>query len=874
MDADQSQLCYVAWPGSVSDDDILGGKALGLLKLTQAGLPVPEWFLVRRSAFDACLKHSGIGTRDPSIACGDRLDELEIAPAVQRELEAALKTLCPSQETVAVRSSAVEEDSAAKSYAGQFESYLFVAPTNVPDNLRNVWRSGYARRVANYRTTAKVSSEPGPPVVIVQRQIVSEVSGVAFSADPVSGRRGHAAVAAVHGVGKPLVSGGSNADTWHVDRDDRVTYRQSAGGEPTSDGVADVVLNEDQVREVAALARHAERVFQRPQDIEWTMTKDRLFILQSRPITTLSGVPDPDGSLTIWDSTNIAENYGGVTTPLTYSFALIIYQNAYRAFCREMGVSARTILAHDDVFRRLIGLIRGRLYYNMLNWYRVLTLLPGYKWNRGFLEQMLGVDEALSQSLDQSLVASMNSVSGHERWVDFLCLTKIVLRLAAGYAVIGSRIRRFLKAIDDLLEEETDAANLRSDELAERYRHLEKCLKPYAGTPTLNDFWLMVFHGVLHRRARAWFGPDGNQLCTDLLSGDHESLSRRIRASIDEMARLAKQDRGFVVALGSEPFWKLRKAMQLIPDFDKAFRHHIERYGDRVPGELKLESQPLSDNPLPLARAVARSAANSTARAETGIDPSLCRQTAEAEIKRVLANAPIRRLMFQWLLTNTRERLRQREALRFCRTRIFGLARSLMQHFGRRFWALDLLEDPRDVLYLEVDEVLAFAEGRAVATDLRGLVEVRQREFQQYQSLPQPPVRFVTHDIPYLTHAIITEPENESWQGDSLTGIGCSSGVVQGTVRAVDDPATAEFQKGDIVLTHRTDPGWVTLLPAAGGLLVEIGNPLSHTAIIAREIGLPMIASVPQLRRLVRDGDLVRMDGRTGTITRLSGEPT
>ena len=314
--------------------------------------------------------------------------------------------------------------------------------------------------------------------------------------------------------------------------------------------------------------------------------------------------------------------------------------------------------------------------------------------------------------------------------------------------------------------------------------------------------------------------------------------------------------------------------MQQMPDFEQAFSSHLERYGDRVPGELKLESRPLYDDPLPLARAVARSTVKSSAPAEAGVGPDAVGRTAEAKVRRLLAGAPVKRLLFRWVLANTRERLRQRETLRFCRTRIFGQARRLLLHIGRRFWALDLLEDARDVLYLQVDEVLAFAEGWAATTDLRGLVQVRKREFRQYQSLPQPPVRFEAHDIPYLADTIPTVPDLRSRQGDIVTGVGCSPGVVQGRVRVIEDPVAAEFCQGDIVLTHRTDPGWVTLLPAAGGLLVEVGNPLSHAAIIAREIGLPMIASLPQLSSWLRDGDLVRMDGRAGTITRLRGEST
>ena len=161
---------------------------------------------------------------------------------------------------------------------------------------------------------------------------------------------------------------------------------------------------------VATLARDASRHFGRPQDIEWaidgsgTTSRQRqsagtLYLLQSRPITTLAHAADPDADLAIWDNSNIVESYSGVTTPLTFSFASEIYQGVYRQFCRLMGVPDRVVAEEDDTFRNMLGLIRGRLYYNLLNWYRVLALLPGFTVNRKFMEQMMGVRESLPESV-------------------------------------------------------------------------------------------------------------------------------------------------------------------------------------------------------------------------------------------------------------------------------------------------------------------------------------------------------------------------------------------------------------------------------------------------------------------------------------------
>jgi pyruvate,water dikinase len=224
----------------------------------------------------------------------------------------------------------------------------------------------------------------------------ADVAGVAFSADPVSGRRRIAVVSAVRGLGESLVAGDVDADTYCVAQNGESFERRLVTPQQP-------VLNDEQARAVAALARQVERIFGRPQDIEWAMEDGQLYLLQARPITTLAPLIDPDGVYNLWDNSNIVESYGGVTTPLTYSFARRAYEMVYQEFCRIMGVPVVTIAANQPVFGCMIGLIRGRIYYNLLNWYRVLALLPGFKANRPFMEQMMGVKESLPDEIATGL---------------------------------------------------------------------------------------------------------------------------------------------------------------------------------------------------------------------------------------------------------------------------------------------------------------------------------------------------------------------------------------------------------------------------------------------------------------------------------------
>ena len=220
-----------------------------------------------------------------------------------------------------MRSSASDEDGSAHSFAGQLESYLFVAPADVEARIRDVWHSGLSDRVIEYRRHHGLSDLLLPaPAVIVQRMVTPRAAGVAFAADPVTGRRGTAVVSAVTGVGEDLVSGKRDADTWHVDRTNAITFRAIASVSASVGGTQSPSLADREVIAVATLAR--TRAALRPAAGHRVGDRRRpLLLLQSRPITTLAHAGRSRRRPRIWDNSNIAESYSGVTTPLTFSFA-------------------------------------------------------------------------------------------------------------------------------------------------------------------------------------------------------------------------------------------------------------------------------------------------------------------------------------------------------------------------------------------------------------------------------------------------------------------------------------------------------------------------------------------------------------------------
>ena len=288
----------------------------------------------------------------------------------------------------AVRSSSREEDGTSQSFAGQFDTFLGVARADIVANARQVAESGDSEHVQTYRQEAGRSVEASAPAVIVQAMIDADAAGVAFAADPVSGNRETAVVAATRGTGEALVSGDVQGDTWHVGPGDTIEHADIGGDRP--------VLTDEQVRAVAALVRAVSESLGGPQDIEWAWHDGELYLLQSRPITTLPVEADT-APIALWDNSNIVESYGGITLPLTFSVAREAYEEAYRHMGRTLGVSESTIGRNRRAYEQMIGLVRGRVYYNLLNWYRLLMLTPGFRYNATFMEQMMGVTDELPE---------------------------------------------------------------------------------------------------------------------------------------------------------------------------------------------------------------------------------------------------------------------------------------------------------------------------------------------------------------------------------------------------------------------------------------------------------------------------------------------
>ena len=844
-------------PGVSPDagEAVLGGKGWNLLRLRKHGFPVPRWIVLTDAAFDA--------------------EQNCVVP----DLAARLAEAGLTGKRFAVRSSAAGEDSADHSFAGQLETELSVPPEGVAAAAKKVRLSAFGPRVEAYCREHGLNMLASASV-IVQEMVDAAAAGVAFACDMETGSRRGVSISAVYGLGEGLVSGLLDADTYYVQADGQIRSRIADKHEMLVDTDGDsrrtlaeearraAVLSEARIHQLADTVRAISNRFGRIQDVEWAFDRSgTLYILQTRPVTTLAKMPDPDGEEILWDNSNIVESYPGVTTPLTFSFIRGVYSEVYKRFCDMMGVEESMIADNADAFE-MLGLIRGRVYYNLKSWYKVLMLLPGYDLNAPFMERMMGVKEPLK---DKPAVRPSKR-NPHLRLVSTGC---VMLR---NLFTLEKQIREFTDHFQRVIGpmERRDFNGDGFEELTRAVRTLETEFLPAWQPPLINDFFAMIFYGLLGKLQNKWLPDADAALSNNLLSGEGGMISAEPVARLRKLATAIAKDTELKAALERSDTDFLA-SLENHPDIHADYRSYLEKFGDRCIGELKLETVTYRQNPAMLLD-ILRSYVRSTENAATPPDEKLLRTNAEAQAAKALRWHPIRRLLFFFVLRRARKLVRNRENLRFERTRLFSQVRRIFLAFGRRLAMEGVLDAPRDVFYLEKEEILAWAAGTAVTLDLRALATLRKKEFDAFRAMPAPAERFFTRGAIPLGNDFtaasaapsdqLAEPaESERKPGASLHGIPCCGKKIRGIARVVADPTCTEGLAGNILVALRTDPGWAPLFPVCKGVLVERGSILSHAAIVTRELGIPCIVGIAGLTEQVRDGDLIEMDPTTGTVS-------
>lgn len=860
----------------------VGGKGWNLFRLRRAGAPVPRWCVLPTEVF-----HQALGMQrgrllailsgtdfdsQSSVEAASRHAEMIIRRAfassrLEGEIEAALAGWAVNESPLAVRSSAPGEDGHDDSFAGLLASSLNVDRMDVPEHILRVWSSAFSPRALVYRRRKGLPPDGIGTAVIIQEMVPARRSGVLFTADPETGRR-DVIIAAAYGLGEGVVANLVETDTYRIGcggtRVERTVVRKHTAmgplnGRGSGTGLAPVgwlrrgrpVLSDREVLALRDLALAVERHFGAAQDIEWAYDRSGSpFILQTRPVVfTRCARPAP--AVRVWDNSNIVESYPGVTLPLTFSFISDAYERIFRRAVEGFVRPADRPRIDPSVFAGMLGLVDGRVYYNLLNWYRMLSYLPGFQRYKPAWDRMIGIDTHLE--FPSARLSPLSRAKAAWRIADILLF-------------VGRRSRRFDRWFRRVYARHVPWSNgdLTLDEAIGRYRRLVADLEDGWHETLYNDMAATKYHDWLTRLTSRWIGDAGAAVHNDLLRGEEgmESVGPlRSLLRIAEALRRHPAGSDLVERGTEEEAWRRIQSDPSLHEVRALVDEHLAVFGDRAFEELKLESRTFREQP-PLLVAMVRQYARNPRGAESERPrDAAARDRAVAIVHGALGN-PVRRAVFALVLRNARRAITARENMRFARTRVYGIARALFRRIGAILAAEGLLVRSDDVFYLTIPDIVRFAEGTGAGEPLRALVALRKGLYASYGD--PPPDRFTTTGIPCRASARAVVPAATGTT--SLRGTGCSSGRVNGAVRIVTDPRRLENNTGRILVARSTDPAWVFLMVSSLGIIVEKGSVLSHTAIIGRELGIPTIIGVRSATSILREGANVEMDGGTGEI--------
>jgi phosphohistidine swiveling domain-containing protein len=847
----------------------VGGKAANLGELIAAGFPVPPGFAVTTAAYVDVA--AALDLSDPERA-REALAGAELPAAVAEVIRAAYTALGVDV-PVAVRSSATAEDLPWASFAGQQDTYLNVVGADaLLDAVRRCWASLWTERAVSYRETQGIDHGAVHIAVVVQRMVDARVAGVLFTADPVTGTRHRTVIDASPGLGEAVVSGAVNPDHIVVDAngvhvapgDKAVQVRPLAGGGVERVAVTDpagACLTEAQATALADLGRRVEAHFGAPQDIEWALDAEgEMWLTQARPITTLHPLPAPAGDgLRVYFCASLAQGLTRPVTPMGLSGLRVV---ASTASTLAFGAPVADPVAGPPAFRTA----GGRAFIDVTP---ALRSAPG----RAILPRVLDVMESRSAVVLRGLLDDPRLSLTTTSWAPFVRrLVRTLARFRVPVLIVLALLRpdaakRRVERVGDRVRALTSAPpGLDAHERLERALHVLRQAFPVLPltVPAAGAGFVML--GAARKIA-------GSALDAAVVHDVLRSLPHNSTTEMDlRLWTLAHKLRGDPAAAGvlrgTPPDQLARRYRDglLPPALQSGLAAFLLRHGHRAVAEIDIGMPRWSEEPTHVLGVLAnylrlddRSLAPDAvfARGAEAADAAV----ADA-VARVRTRSRLRAAALRFALDRVRRLAGLREEHKDYLIRIFAHVRALLMGVGTELAARARLDRPDDVFFLD----LAEARTALAGSDHRDLVAARRAEYDR---------ELRRRHVPRVLLSDGTEPEAVARPGagdigaadeGALVGTAASAGTVTAKARVVLDPVGAHLEPGEILVAPSTDPGWTPLFLTAGGLVMEMGGPNSHGAVVAREYGIPAVVGVADATTRITTGQQVTLDGAAGVV--------
>jgi pyruvate,water dikinase len=844
-----------------ADLPAVGGKGMSLARLTREGLPVPDGFHVTTEAYRKFVDANRLQPRilaalkgaDPmqpstleaaSHAVGRFFADAAIPTAIGDAIRSAYESLRPPAARVAVRSSATAEDLPGASFAGQQETYLNVRGAEaVLEAVRKCWASLWTGRAIAYRLRQGIPPESVALAVVVQLLVPAEAAGILFTANPLTGNRSEAVINAAWGLGEAIVGGAVTPDTIAADKPTGrvlrretavkqvMTVRTDAGTEvqPVPDALKKrAALNDRQASELTRCGARIEALYGMPMDIEWALARGRFAILQARPITALPEAPiewirpDPKGVYMRGSIVDILPD------PLSPLFATLGIPTIARVGVKEV---LRPLTRSEPMLPDYILTINGYAYiaaaFTPRQWLWILTRM------------LFSFPRIIREALPL--------------WRD---------KIRPHYAAVAARWQgapleeMTSAALWGAVQEVNDAAML----------HMASLLVATTGASAGAE---MLFTRVYEKMVRGEDDPPAPAFVMG-----YDSIPILAEKSLYDLAAWAKTEPDLAASILEMPAGDLAGRLRSSPktaawkEFAGRLQAHLETYGHLIYDLDFAKILPL-DDPVPMLETI------KMYLRDEGSNPH--ERQRRLETQRIqAAEATLRRLkgFRAWAFRKTLGMAQTMSQVRENALSDIGLGypvlRRMLHELGCRLMAAEAIDQAGDVYWLErgeLDWMVAALDRAEKPESFAERVEQRRSRWQQLKEIAPPPMLPPRKRYMGIDMADFTARAAESQTGGSLKGVSASPGKVTAAACVLHGPQDfGRMKPGAVLVAATTTPAWTPLFAMATAVVTDIGGPLSHGSIVAREYGIPAVMGTGVATRRIRDGQVVRVDGGAGTV--------
>ncbi|MBN1429179.1 MAG: phosphoenolpyruvate synthase [Anaerolineae bacterium] len=851
---------------SQADLETVGGKGASLARLATAGLPVPGGFHITTEAYRQFVAASGLQSRilaalevadasqpatldTASQAIHLLFTQADIPTPIADAVAQAYSDLSAQPIAVAVRSSATAEDLPDASFAGQQETYLNISGTGaVLEAVKKCWASLWTARAIGYRARQNIDPDSVALAVVVQELVFADAAGILFTANPLSGSRDEAVVNAAWGLGEAIVGGMVTPDTLTVDKaSGRVLARETAnkqmmtvrveGGteeQPVPEARRSApVLDDKKAAELVQQGVQIEKLYGTPMDIEWTLKDGTFAIVQARPITALPDAPiewrppDPKG---VYMRSSIVDLMPGPLSPLFTSLGISSLLRQFKPMTRRM-IGAEGEFAKD--------------YFTSIHSYGYMnTTFPTKTWG-WILFAMIPAYPRLLRSLVPL-------------WRDEL------------HPEYQAAVAQYADKIPDRMS------------AAELWRDAQALVD--AATYYISGLMFATMgasaggEGLLTQAYNKMAKQEGDPPATTLMMG-WDNIPIRAERSLYDLAMWCHGREDLAVYVLETPSDKLtdRLVNEQAPahvdpedwrELQSRFEQHLATFGHIV-FQLDFAAPLPLDHPAPMLENIKMylrgEGANPRERQRASEEKRI--QTTETMLGRL-------RGLKLWAFRLALNWGQPLSAIREDALAEIGLAypmlREMLRELGRQFVEADAIEQAEDIFWLEKEEIdagVAALEGGKVLANLSDSV-ARRKAFQQKmkQITPPPMIPYKKRIMGIKTDSFIAHSQDAE-TGDTLKGVATSAGKVTAPACVLHGPEDFDQMKpGDVLVAGATTPAWTTLFAMASAVVTDIGGPLSHGSIVAREYGIPAVMGTGVATRRIQSGQMITVDGDAGTV--------